>query len=175
MLKRFNGALLAAALFALPFSVPHAAAQYPTKPVNIVVPFAAGGPTDTVARVMAQSMTKPMGQTLLVENKPGAGGTIAAEYVAKANPDGYSILLHHIGMSTAPALYRTLRYNVVESFEPIGLIADVPMTLVARPGFPAKDFKELLAYVKANKTKVTYANAGIGAASHLYGTVSMSV
>ncbi|MEI6719490.1 MAG: tripartite tricarboxylate transporter substrate-binding protein, partial [Betaproteobacteria bacterium] len=118
--------------------------------------------------------TKPMGQTLLVENKPGAGGTIASEYVAKANADGYTVLLHHIGMSTAPALYRALRYNTTEGFEPIGLIADVPMTLVARPGFPAKDFKELLAYVKANKSKVTYANAGIGSASHLCGMLFMS-
>ena len=123
---------------------------------------------------MAQAMTKPMGQTLVVENKPGAGGTIAAEYVAKANPDGYTVLLHHIGMSTAPALYRTLRFNSIDSFEPIGLIADVPMTLVARPGFPAKDMKELLAYLKANKAKVTYANAGIGSASHLCGMLFMS-
>jgi len=169
-LHRLGGVLLAAACM-----VSSAAfAQYPTKPVSIIVPFAAGGPTDTVARVMAQAMTKPMGQTLLVENKPGAGGTIAAEYVAKANPDGYTVLLHHIGMSTAPALYRTLRFNVVDSFEPVGLIADVPMTLVAKPGFPAKDFKELLAYVKANKAKVTYANAGIGSASHLCGMLFMS-
>ncbi len=174
MLKQFKGALLAAAALAIPFAMPNAVAQYPTKPVTIIVPFAAGGPTDTVARVMAQSMTKPMGQTLLVENKPGAGGTIAAEHVAKARPDGYTILLHHIGMSTAPSLYRTLRYNVVDSFEPIGLIADVPMTLVAKPGFPAKDFKELLAYAKANKVKVTYANAGVGSASHLCGMLFMS-
>ena len=162
--------LLAAAVLAAPL----AHAQYPTKTVNIIVPFAAGGPTDTVARVIAQAMTKPMGQTLIVENKPGAGGTLAAEYVAKASPDGYTLLLHHIGMSTAPALYRTLRYNAIDSFEPVGLIADVPMTLVAKPGFPAKDFKELLAYVKANKSKVTYANAGIGSASHLCGMLFMS-
>ena len=162
--------LLAAAVLAAPL----APAQYPTKPVNTIVPFAAGGPTDTVARVIAQAMTKPMGQTLIVENKPGAGGTLAAEYVAKASPDGYTLLLHHIGMSTAPALYRTLRYNAIDSFEPVGLIADVPMTLVAKPGFPAKDFKELLAYVKANKSKVTYANAGIGSASHLCGMLFMS-
>lgn len=173
-MKRFSGTLLAAAVLAVPVAIPDAAAQYPTKPVNIVVPFAAGGPTDTVARVMAQSMAKPMGQTLLVENKPGAGGTIAAEYVAKAHPDGYTILLHHIGMSTAPSLYRTLRYNVVDSFEPVGLIADVPMTLVAKAAFPAKDFKELLAHVKANKAKVTYANAGVGSASHLCGMLLMS-
>ena len=174
MSNRLSGNALAAAVLAVAFVVPQAAAQYPTKPVSIIVPFAAGGPTDTVARVMAQAMTKPMGQTLLVENKPGAGGTIASEAVAKANPDGYTVLLHHIGMSTAPALYRTLRFSATDSFEPVGLIADVPMTLVARPGFPAKDFKELLAYVKANKAKVTYANAGIGSASHLCGMLFMS-
>ncbi|MBS0335940.1 MAG: tripartite tricarboxylate transporter substrate binding protein BugD, partial [Proteobacteria bacterium] len=174
MLKRFSGVLLAAATLGMTLAAPHAAAQYPTKPVTIIVPFAAGGPTDTVARVMAQAMTKPMGQTVLVENKPGAGGTIASEYVAKSSPDGYTILLHHIGMSTAPALYRTLRFNAIDSFEPIGLVADVPMTLVGRPGLPAKDFKELLAYLKAGKTKVTYANAGIGSASHLCGMLFMS-
>ncbi len=170
MFRKLTRGLAAAGLLAASF----AHAQYPTKPISILVPFAAGGPTDTVARVMAQAMTKPMGQTLVVENKPGAGGTIAAEYVAKANPDGYTVLLHHIGMSTAPALYRTLRFNSIDSFEPIGLIADVPMTLVARPGFPAKDMKELLAYLKANKAKVTYANAGIGSASHLCGMLFMS-
>jgi len=170
MILRLARGLLAAVVLAAPL----AHAQYPAKTVNIIVPFAAGGPTDTVARVIAQAMTKPMGQTLIVENKPGAGGTLAAEYVAKANPDGYTLLLHHIGMSTAPALYRTLRFNAIDSFEPIGLIADVPMTLVTKPGFPAKDFKELLAYVKANKTKVTYANAGIGSASHLCGMLFMS-
>jgi tripartite-type tricarboxylate transporter receptor subunit TctC len=170
MFRKLTRGLAAAGLLAA--SLAHA--QYPTKPITIVVPFAAGGPTDTVARVIAQAMTKPMGQTLLVENKPGAGGTLASEYVAKANPDGYTLLLHHIGMSTAPALYRSLRYNTTDGFEPIGLIADVPMTLVARPGFPAKDFKELLAYLKANKSKVTYANAGIGSASHLCGMLFMS-
>jgi len=170
MFWKLTRGLAAAGLLAA--SLAHA--QYPTKPITIVVPFAAGGPTDTVARVIAQAMTKPMGQTLLVENKPGAGGTLASEYVAKANPDGYTLLLHHIGMSTAPALYRSLRYNTTDGFEPIGLIADVPMTLVARPGFPAKDFKELLAYLKANKSKVTYANAGIGSASHLCGMLFMS-
>lgn len=148
---------------------------YPTRAINIVVPFAAGGPTDTVARVIAQAMSKPMGGAqLIVENKAGAGGTIAAEYVAKAAPDGYTLLLHHIGMSTAPALYRTLRYNAVDSFEPIGLIADVPMTLVGKPGLAARDFKEFLAYIKANKATVTYANAGIGSASHLCGMLFMS-
>ena len=145
------------------------AQQYPTKPVNIIVPFAAGGPTDTVARVIAQAMSKPLGGNVVVENKPGPGGIIGAEYVAKASPDGYTILLHHIGMSTAPALYRQLRFNPLKDYEYIGLVNEVPMTLVARGNFPAKDFKELLAYLKANTKKVNLANAGLGAASHLCG------
>lgn len=150
------------------------AQSYPAKTVTVIVPFAAGGPTDTVARLVAQSMSKTLGQQVIVENVGGAGGTIGAARVAKADPDGYTVLLHHIGQSTAPALYRKLAYNTIDSFEPIGLITDVPMTFVARKDFPAKDFKELLAYVKANKDKVTYANAGIGSASHLCGMLFMS-
>ena len=104
----------------------------------------------------------------------GAGGTIAPSRVAKATPDGYTILIHHIGMSTAPALYRKLPYNPLTDFEPIGLINEVPMTMVAKKDFPAKDLKELIAYVKANKDKVNYANAGLGAASHLCGMLFMT-
>ena len=145
------------------------AQNYPTKTITMIVPFAAGGPTDTVARLVAQSMGTTLKQQIIVENVGGAGGTIGAARVAKAAPDGYTIFLHHIGHSTAPALYRKLSYNAIDSFEPIGLVTDVPMTLIARANFPAKDFKELLAYVKANKEKVTYANAGLGSASHLCG------
>jgi len=151
-----------------------ALAQYPNRPVTMVVPYAAGGPTDTVARVMGVAMSKPLGQTLIVENKPSAGGILGPEQVKNAKPDGYTILIHHIGMATTPALYRQLRYKPMEDFEPIGLINDVPMTIIARQNFPAKDFKEFLAYIKANKDKVTYANAGIGAASHLCGMLFMS-
>jgi tripartite-type tricarboxylate transporter receptor subunit TctC len=147
---------------------------YPNKTITMIVPFAAGGPTDTVARLLAQSMGTKLKQQIIVENVGGAGGTIGAARAAKAAPDGYTIFLHHIGHSTAPALYRKLAYNAVDSFEPIGLITDVPMTLVARKDFPAKDFKELLAYVKANKDKVTYANAGLGSASHLCGMLFMT-
>src|SRR6266540_5820538 len=150
------------------------AQNFPTRPVVMLVPYAAGGPTDTVARVVAQAMGKPLGQTILVENRPSAGGILAPELVKNAKPDGYTILIHHIGMATIPALYRQLRFNPLEDFEYIGLINDVPMTLIARPTFPAKDFKEFLAYVKANKDKVNYANAGIGAASHLCGLLFMS-
>ncbi|GGE70786.1 tripartite tricarboxylate transporter substrate binding protein BugD [Massilia psychrophila] len=150
------------------------AQDFPTKTITMVVPFAAGGPTDTVARLVAQSMGIKLKQTIIVENVGGAGGTIGAARVAKAAPDGYTLLLHHIGQATAPALYRKLSYNANDSFEPIGLVTDVPMTLVARKDFPAKDFKELLAYVKANKSKVTYANAGLGSASHLCGMLFMT-
>ena len=150
------------------------AQPYPTHPVTMLVPYAAGGPTDTVARVMGAAMTKPLGQTVIVENRPSAGGFLAPEQVKNAKPDGYTILIHHIGMATIPALYRNSRFNPVEDFEYIGLINDVPMTIVARQNFPAKDFKEFLAYIKANKGKVTLANAGIGAASHLCGLLFMS-
>ncbi len=150
------------------------AQQYPARNINMLVPYAAGGPTDTVARVVAQAMSKPLGQTIIVENRPSAGGILAPEAVKNAKPDGYTILIHHIGMATTPALYRKLRFNPLSDFEYIGLINDVPMTLIARGNFPAKDFKEFLSYVKANKVKVSYANAGIGAASHLCGMLLMS-
>jgi tripartite-type tricarboxylate transporter receptor subunit TctC len=167
-LRLLAGVALMASAFA------HAQSAYPTKTVTVIVPFAAGGPTDTVARLVAQSMSKTLKQTVIVENVGGAGGTIGAARVAKADPDGYTLLLHHIGQSTAPSLYRKLPYNAIDSFEPIGLITDVPMTFVARANFPAKDFKELLDYVKANKDKVSYANAGVGSASHLCGMLFMS-
>jgi tripartite-type tricarboxylate transporter receptor subunit TctC len=150
------------------------AQDYPAKTITMIVPFAAGGPTDTVARLVAQSMGTKLKQQIIVENVGGAGGTIGAARAAKAAPDGYTIFLHHIGHSTAPGLYRKLNYNAIDSFEPIGLVTDVPMTIVARKDFPAKDFKELLAYVKANKAKVTYANAGVGSASHLCGMLFMT-
>jgi len=151
-----------------------AAQQYPTHQVNMIVPYAAGGPTDTVARVLAQAMGKPMGQTVIVENRPSAGGILAPEQVKNAKPDGYTILIHHIGMATIPTLYRQLRFNPLTDFEYIGLVNEVPMTIVAKPAMQAKDLKEFLAYIKANKDKVTYANAGIGAASHLCGMLFMS-
>ena len=150
------------------------AQAYPTKPVTLIVPFAAGGPTDIVTRQLAQAMTKSMGGTVIVENKPGAGGTLAVEFVSRAAPDGYTVLVHHIGMSTAPALYRVLRFNPMNDFEYIGQVVDVPMTLVANNNFPPKNYAELIPYLKANKDKVNYANAGLGAASHLCGLLFMS-
>jgi tripartite-type tricarboxylate transporter receptor subunit TctC len=151
-----------------------AAQQYPTKNITMLVPYAAGGPTDTVARVTAQAMGKPLGQTVVVENRPSAGGILAPEQVKNARPDGYTILIHHIGMATTPALYRQLRFNPLTDFEPIGLINDVPMTIIANDKVPAKDFREFLDYLRKNKDKVAYANAGIGAASHLCGMLFMS-
>ena len=164
---------LAATVFSLAAGIV-AAQTYPTRPVTIVVPFTAGGPTDTVARSLGQAMTKPLGQTVVVENVGGAGGTVGATRVKNAAPDGYTVLLHHIGMSTAPALYRKLAYNPLTDFEFIGLIVDTPMTMIARVDFPAKDFREFVAYVKANKAKLNLANAGLGAASHLCGLMFQS-
>jgi tripartite-type tricarboxylate transporter receptor subunit TctC len=150
------------------------AQDYPTRPISMIVPFSAGGPTDTIARLIAQSMGTTLKQQVIVENVPGAGGTIGATKVARAPAEGYTLFLHHIGHATAPALYRKLSYNTLEDFEPIGLVTDVPMTLVAKNGFPPKDLKELIAYVKANKDKVSLANAGLGSASHLCGLLFMS-
>ena len=148
--------------------------EYPSKVITLVVPFSAGGPTDTVARMIAQPMGKTLGQTVIVENVGGAGGTIAAARVARANPDGYTIFLHHIGQATSATLYKNLTYNVLTDFETIGLVTPVPMTIIAKKDFPAKDIKEFITYVKANKDKITYGNAGIGAASHLCGMLFMS-
>ena len=164
--------LLAAALAAV--SSQASAQSYPTKPVALVVPFAAGGPTDVVARMISGPMGKSLGTTVVVENTVGAGGTIASQRVAKSNPDGYTVLIHHMGMATAPALYRRLPFDPLASFEYIGQALDVPMTMLARKDFPAENLQQLIAYVKANKDKVTLANAGLGAVSHLCGMMFMS-
>ncbi|MFN4004393.1 MAG: tripartite tricarboxylate transporter substrate binding protein BugD [Hylemonella sp.] len=168
--RRLFTALATAATLALG-AAPAMAQTYPAKPVTLVVPFAAGGPTDIVARTLAAAMAKPLGQSVVVENKVGAGGTIAAAQVAKAQPDGYTFLIHHNGMATAPALYRKLAYNPVTDFEHVGNVVDVPMTLIARKDMPAKNLGELIAYVKANAEKINLANAGLGAVSHLCGTL----
>ena len=154
-----------------------AAAQaqtFPTHPVTMIVPFAAGGPTDVVARSLAEAMRKSLGQTVVVENVGGAGGTIGTARVARAANDGYTVLLMHIGFSTAPALYRHLSYDQAKDFAPVGLVVDVPMTIIGRPGFPAKNIKEFLSYTKANSAKLSMANAGIGSASHLCGLLFTS-
>jgi len=167
----------AAAVAALAvFVMAPAASQtaYPDKPVTLVVPFAAGGPTDLVARMLAMPMGKSLGQTVLVENTVGAGGTIAANKVARSTPNGYTLLIHHMGMATAPALYKKLSFDPMKDFDYIGQVVDVPMTLLARKDFPANNYKELESYLKANKDKVSLANAGLGAVSHLCGLLFMS-
>ena len=152
-----------------------ALAEYPDKPITIVVPFTAGGPTDKVARDLAEALRKPLGgQSIIVENVGGAGGTLGAAKVAKAANDGYTLLLHHIGISTAPALYRKLAYDTLADFEYLGMVNEVPMTLIGRPTLPANNFAELLQWLAANKGKVNLANAGLGAASHLCGLLLQS-
>ncbi|GAA4457674.1 tripartite tricarboxylate transporter substrate binding protein BugD [Phytohabitans houttuyneae] len=147
---------------------------YPDQNITIVVPFSAGGPTDTVTRMIAEPMAKELGGKIVVQNVEGAGGTVGAGEVARADPDGYTVLMHHIGMSTAPALYKNLDYKPLEDFEMVGLVTEVPMTIVARKDFEPSTLQELVTYVKANSGKVTLANAGIGAASHLCGLLFQS-
>ncbi len=155
-----------ACLWGLMFSA-QAADTYPSRVVTLVVPFTAGGPTDVLARTLAASMSKTFGQTVVVENRIGAGGTIGAGIVAKAAPTGYTFLLHHTGMATAPALYRKLSYDPLKDFEYVSQLVDVPMTLVARRDFAPKTGKELLDYLKTQKEKVNLAHSGPGAVSHL--------
>ncbi|HEV7249742.1 MAG TPA: tripartite tricarboxylate transporter substrate-binding protein [Shinella sp.] len=147
---------------------------YPERTITMVVPFAAGGPTDTVTRLVAEAMSKDLGQQIVVENVGGAGGTLGAGRVASADADGYTLLLHHIGMATSATLYRKLAYDTLNAFEYVGLVTDVPMAIVARKDLEPTDLKGLIEYMKANKDTVTVANAGIGAASHLCGMMLMS-
>ena len=147
-----------------------AAAAYPEKPITLVVPFAAGGPTDKVARDLGEVLRKNLNnQTVVIDNVGGAGGTLGAAKVARANADGYTLLLHHIGMATSPALYRSLPYKTLDDFEYVGMVNEVPMTLIGRPTLPASNFAELRKWLEANKGKINLANAGLGAASHLCG------
>jgi tripartite-type tricarboxylate transporter receptor subunit TctC len=156
------------------FAAPAAIAQqYPAKPITIVVPAAAGGPSDTVARVLAPALAKEVNGNVIIENHGGAGGTVGAGRVARAPADGYTLYLYHIAHSTWPALYRKLAFDVINDFEPIGLINDVPMTLVGKKDLAAKDFQELLPWLKANGKQVTIGNAGVGSASHLCGLLFM--
>ncbi|TWO71870.1 tripartite tricarboxylate transporter substrate binding protein BugD [Caenimonas sedimenti] len=159
-----------AALAGLVFAASaHTQAAWPAKAVTLVVPFAAGGPTDVVARTLAASMSKTLGQTVVVENKLGAGGTVAAGSVAKSPPDGYTFFIHHNGMATSTALYRKLSYDPLNDFEFVSQAVDVPMTMLARKDFPAANLQEMVAYIKANKDKINVATAGLGAVSQLCG------
>ncbi len=164
----------AAALLATAAATTARAQDYPSKPVVIIVPAAAGGPTDTLARNLGVAMGSALKQQMIIDNSGGAGGTIGINKAAKARPDGYTVLLYHIGMSTSPALYPKLPYDTVNDFEYIGQVADVPMTLVARKEMSPQTFGEFLAYAKANQSTLTYANAGIGSASYLCGLLFMS-
>ena len=158
---------VASATLAAAFAL-SAAAAFPDKPITLVVPFAAGGPTDKVARDLAEVLRKGLNnQTVVIENVGGAGGTLGASKVAKANPDGYTLLLHHIGMATSPALYRNLPYKTIDDFEYLGMVNEVPMTLIGRSTLPANNFAELRKWIDANKGKINLANAGLGAASQI--------
>ncbi|WP_395663896.1 tripartite tricarboxylate transporter substrate-binding protein [Aestuariivirga sp.] len=150
------------------------AQSYPERQINMVVPFSAGGPTDTVARLIAEKMSADLGQQIVVENVGGAGGTLGTGKVATAEADGYTVLLHNIGMATSATLYRELAYEPLKAFEYVGLVTEVPMTIVARKDFAPADFKTFVDHVKANAATITMANAGIGAASHLCGMILMS-
>jgi tripartite-type tricarboxylate transporter receptor subunit TctC len=148
---------------------------YPSKPITIVVPFAAGGPTDTVARQLAEAMRKPLGDvSIVVENAAGAGGTIGANKVARATPDGHTLLVWHIGMAATVGLYRKLPYKALEDFEYAGKINDVPMTLLGSPKVPANTYRDFESYIRANGGKVNLAHAGLGSASHLCGLMWQS-
>ena len=141
-----------------------------SKPITLVVPFSAGGPTDRVARDLAEALRKPLGgATIVVDNAAGAGSSIGSNKVAKAAPDGYTLLLNHIGMATMPTLVRNLPFKVESDFEYLGMVNEVPMTLIGRPNLPANNYKELSAWINENKGKINLGNAGIGAASHLCG------
>ena len=160
--------LVVAAAVALAFGA--YADTFPSKPITIVVPFTAGGPTDRVARDLAEALRKPMGGvSIIVDNSAGAGGSIGANKVAKAAADGYTLLLHHIGMATMPTLVRNIPFKVDSDFEYLGIVNDVPMTLIGRPSLPAKNYKELATWIDQNKGKINLGNAGIGSASHLCG------
>lgn len=149
-------------------------ADFPEKPVTLVVPFAAGGPSDKIARDLAEALRKPLGQTVIVDNAAGAGGTIGSAKVARATPDGYTLLVHHIGMATSPALYRKLSFKVPEDFEFLGLINEAPSVLIGKPGLEANNFADLRKWITSNGGKVNLANAGLGSASHLCGLIFQS-
>ncbi len=147
---------------------------YPSRPLTLVVPFSAVGPSDVLGRLVAQSMSGSLGQQVVVENVGGAGGTIGAAKAAQARPDGYTMLLTHIGQSTSVALYRKLPYDPVDAFDAVGMIGEVPMTIVGRKDLAVKDMRELLGFIKASGIKTSFGNAGVGSASHLCGLLFMT-
>src|ERR671926_60758 len=141
-------------LLSLP-CVPASAQDYPSRPITMIVPFSAGGPGDVIARILGTAMSATLKQSFVIENVVGAGGTLGTNRVAKAPADGYTLLLMHVGQATAPALYAKLPFDPVGDFSMIGLVTDVPMILVTRPNFPAKDMKELVARIRSEGDKLT--------------------
>ena len=169
MRKFFVGAALAAAMLA------GHAAEFPAKPISIIVPFPAGGPSDRVARDLAEALRKPLGGvSIVVDNVAGAGSSIGSAKAARATPDGYTLLLNHIGMATMPTLVRNLPFKVESDFEYLGLVDEVPMTLVSKPGLPATTYAELVTWMAQNKGRINLGNAGVGSASHLCGLLIQS-
>jgi tripartite-type tricarboxylate transporter receptor subunit TctC len=160
-------------LLSLPCA-PAPAQEYPSRPVTLIVPFSAGGPGDVIARILATSMGATLKQSFVIENVVGAGGTLGTNRVAKSPPDGYTLLLMHVGQATAPSLYAKLPFDPVGDFSMIGLVTDVPMILVARPNFPATDLKELVDRIRSDGDKITFGNVGLGSASQLCGLMFMS-
>jgi tripartite-type tricarboxylate transporter receptor subunit TctC len=172
MMMKTTRRLLAAAALALPLlAAPAQAQNWPERPITMVIPFAPGGPTDVVGRLIAEAMGRDLGQNVLAQNVGGAGGTTGTARVANAAPDGYTILLHNIGMSTAPTLYRRLPYDPLTAFETVGLVTATPMVWLSRPGLPAQNFAEMIRFVRERGEAVNLANAGLGSASQLCGTL----
>jgi tripartite-type tricarboxylate transporter receptor subunit TctC len=165
---------VAVAILALTAALSAQAQNFPSKNITIVVPFTAGGPTDRVARDLAESLRKPLGATIVIENSAGAGSTIGTAKVARAAADGHTLLLTHIGMASAPGLYRKLPYKPLEDFEYLGIVNDVPMTLIGKPQLPANTYRDFENYIKANAGKLNLAHAGLGSASHLCGLMWQS-
>lgn len=151
-----------------------ARADYPERAITMIVPFAAGGPTDTVGRLVAEAMSRELGQQVVVENVGGAGGTLGAARVAKAEPDGYTLLMYHIGQATSASLYRKLPYDPIKDFAPIGRVTDVPMTVIGRPTLEPDSAADLISLIRERKEGLTLANAGPGSSSHLCGMLLMS-
>jgi tripartite-type tricarboxylate transporter receptor subunit TctC len=158
-----------AAALAAPAIARAQTAALPDRPISIVVPFAPGGPTDTLSRLIAEQLSSLLQHSVVVENTAGAGGTLGAARVAQARPDGSLLLMHHIGHASAATLYRRLPYDALTSFEPIGLVTEVPQVIISRPNFPAADLAALLATIRAEGEKLTLANAGLGGSDHLAG------
>jgi tripartite-type tricarboxylate transporter receptor subunit TctC len=162
---RFRTPLAGALIGLFCWALPALAKDYPMKPVTIVVPFAAGGPSDSITRIVAEGLQRSLGERVIVQNFGGAGGTVGSNRVVQAAPDGYTLLMHHIGLATAPALYKNLPFNPQTDLAPVGMVSDGPMAITARKGFPANTLTELIAYLKAHPKQVSYASAGIGGAS----------